>query len=173
MLIPVAVPPHKDADGDPGAEARVELCRLAIDGEPGMVVSTIEVERAGRSYTVDTLRALHDRAPADELTFIAGADMAASFGSWREPRELLHLARLAVAGREGVDLGAITPTLEGLHEGGRVVVFDMPPVDVSSSEVRRRIAAGLPLTGLVPAAVAARIAERGWYRPRINQESTA
>ena len=99
--------------------------------------------------------------------------MAASFAAWREPAEVLRLARLAIAGRDSVQAAAIVPSLDGLHGGGRVVAFDLPPVAVSSSDVRSRVAAGLPLTGLVPDAVAALINERGWYRRSINDESTA
>ena len=173
LLMPVATAPHKELPGDPGPAERVALCRLAVAGERGLGVSTIEVDRGGASYTADTLRGLHDERPGDELTFIVGADMAASLPTWREPETVLRLARLAVAGRGGTRREQIATALAGLEGGGAAVFFDMPPVEVSSSQVRARIAAGESLDGYVPDAVAARIAERGLYRPADHQEHTA
>jgi nicotinate-nucleotide adenylyltransferase len=164
-LVPTGVPPHKQVDADPGVEARVELCRLAAAGEPGLEVSRAEADRPGRSYTVDTLRALHDAAPGDELTFIVGGDMAHSLRSWHDPERLLSLARLGVAEREDVRRRDILDALEGLAGvPERVAFFDMPRLDVSSSLLRRRVAAGRPIRHLVPEAVADRIASLGLYR---------
>jgi nicotinate-nucleotide adenylyltransferase len=100
VLVPVAVPPHKEAGEDPGAEHRVALCRRAAERDDRLTVSTLEVGRGGPSYTVDTLEALHDASPGDELTFIAGGDMAASLPSWRAPERIASLATFAVAERE-------------------------------------------------------------------------
>jgi nicotinate-nucleotide adenylyltransferase len=163
-FMPVAVPPHKEADEDPGAGARLELCRLAVAGDDRLGVCTLEVDRGGASYTVDTLRELHAREPEQELTFIVGGDMAHSLPAWREPEAILSLARLAVAEREGVGREDIAARLEPLHGGDRVVFFDMPRIDISSSNVRRRVADGRPIRYLVPDAVAAAIAEHDLYR---------
>ena len=100
-LMPVATPPHKPLDDEPGPEVRLELCRRATEGDPHLEVSDLEVARGGPSYTVDTLAALHERSPGDELTWIAGGDMAASLPTWREPERVLGLARFAVAERSG------------------------------------------------------------------------
>jgi len=164
VLMPVAQPPHKEAREDPGAAARVELSRLAVAGDDRLAVSTIEVDRGGASYTVDTLRVLHDLEPEHDLIFIVGGDMAQSLPAWREPEAILALARLAVAEREGVRREDIARRLEPLHPGDRLVFFDMPRIDVSSSAIRRRVADGRPIRYLVPDAVAAAIAERGLYR---------
>jgi nicotinate-nucleotide adenylyltransferase len=164
MLMPVAVPPHKEAGQDPGGAARVELCRLAVAGDDRFAVSTLEVERGGASFTVDTLRELHDLEPEHDLTFIVGGDMAQSLPAWREPEAILRLARLAVAEREGVRREDIARRLDPLHDGDRVVFFDMPRIDVSSSSIRRRVAEGRPIRYLVPDAVAEAVAERGLYR---------
>jgi nicotinate-nucleotide adenylyltransferase len=164
VLMPVAVPPHKEAAEDPGAAARVELCRLAVAGDERLAVSTLEVERGGASFTVDTLRELHDLEPEHDLTFIVGGDMAQSLPAWREPEAILRLARLAVAEREGVRREDIARRLDPLHDGDRVVFFDMPRIDVSSSGIRRRVAEGRPIRYLVPDAVAEAVAERGLYR---------
>ena len=164
VFMPVAVPPHKEAREDPGAAARLELSRLAVAGDERFEVSPLEVERGGASFTVDTLRELHDVEPEHDLTFIVGGDMAQSLPAWREPEEILALARLAVAEREGVRREDIARRLEPLHDGSRVVFFDMPRIDISSSSIRRRVAEGRPVRYLVPDAVAEAIAEQGLYR---------
>jgi nicotinate-nucleotide adenylyltransferase len=163
-LMPVSSPPHKDAFGDPGAEVRLELCRLATEGDDRLGVSGLEIERGGASYTVDTLKALHERVPEHELTFIVGGDMAHSLPAWREPEGILELARLAVAERQEVRREDIAHRLEPLHSGDRVVFFDMPRIDISSSAIRERIAAGRAIRYLVTDPVADEIRARGLYR---------
>jgi nicotinate-nucleotide adenylyltransferase len=163
VLMPAARPPHKEVAADPGAAARYELCRLAIGGDERFAVSRLELERAGRSYTVDTLKALHDHSPQDDITFIAGGDMARSLPSWREPETLLSLATLGVAERAADKRDAIAAALAPLSGSERVCFFDMPRVDVSSSLVRERVAAGRPIRYLVPDAVAEAIAQNDWY----------
>jgi nicotinate-nucleotide adenylyltransferase len=164
LLMPVLAPPHKQVPDDPGAEARLDLCRVAVAGDPSFEVSALELEREGPSYTVDTLRVLHDREPGDELTFIVGGDMAESLPSWREPREVLRLARLAVTQRDELRAEQLVQTLNPLHDGSRVTFFTMPRLDISSTDLRRRIAEGRPIRHLVPGAVADEIAAQGWYR---------
>jgi len=169
VLMPVAVPPHKEADGDPGAGVRLELARLAAEGEEGVEVSTAEIDRGGASFTVDTLGELHERYPEQELTFIVGADMAHSLPAWREPQRILELARLAVAEREGIARDDIAERLAPLHDGSRVTFFDMPRIDVSSSDIRRRVAEGRSVRHLVPDAVAQAIADRDLYRTTVGR----
>lgn len=163
LLLPAGSPPHKPVPADPGPQVRAELCRLAVEGEPRLGVCEVELAREGPSYTVDTLRAL-DAAGHGELTFIVGGDMALSLPGWREPEELLRLARLAVAERAGARRERIERRLAGLAGAGRVVFFAMPRLDVSSTDVRARVAAGRPYRHLVGPAVAGAIAERGLYR---------
>jgi nicotinate-nucleotide adenylyltransferase len=164
-LVPAGYPPHKEVEADPGVEARVELVELAAAAEPGLEVSRVEADRPGPSYTVDTLRALHDEFPGDELTFIVGGDMAHALRAWREPEAILQLARLGVAEREELRRHDILEQLDGLAGvPERIAFFDMPRLDVSSSMLRRRVAAGRPIRHLVPAAVAERIAALGLYR---------
>ncbi len=163
LLMPVSVPPHKEVQDDPGAEERLGLCERAAAGDERLAVSRLELDRGGASYTVDTLRELHLTDPEDDLTFIVGGDQALGLPTWREPREVLRLAALAVAERSGVARRDIVERLEGLPTD-RVRFFDMPRLDVSSSAVRRRVAAGRTIRYLVPDGVAERIAERGLYR---------
>ena len=161
--MPAHAAPHKLAGGeggrDPGPEHRLEMCRLAVLGASGVLVSALEIERRGVSYTVDTLRALHASHPEAELTLIVGADIAQTLGSWREPSQLLALADVAVAARPG----APVPPLPHL-DGARMSLLEMPAIDISSSMVRARVARGEPIEELVGAAVAGYIAEYHLYR---------
>ena len=162
-LMPARLPPHKAAGEDPGAEHRLAMCSLAVRDCEGVGVSRLELDREGPSYTVDTLRALHAAEPGDQLTFIVGGDMARSLPTWREPETILELATLAVAERGPADREAITAALGNLSGSERTRFLDVPPMDVSSSLVRERAAAGQPIDALVPPAVHAYIAEHGLY----------
>jgi nicotinate-nucleotide adenylyltransferase len=164
IFMPVYEPPHKEAERDPGADHRVELCRLALAGESRFDVSRLEADTPGRSFTVDTLKRLHESNPEDDLTFIVGGDMAYALPTWHEPEAVLSLATLGVAEREGVGRSDIAERLAGLAGGHRIRFFDMPRLDISSSMIRRRVAAGQPLRYLVPDAVAAYIDSEGLYR---------
>jgi nicotinate-nucleotide adenylyltransferase len=163
IWIPVFEPPHKDVEAEPGVDHRIELCRAAVAGDPRFEVSRIEADVPGRSYTVDTLRRLHESSPEDELTFIVGGDMAQALPTWNEPEAVLSLALLGVAEREGVRRTDITERLAGLARADRIRFFDMPRLDISSSLIRRRVALGRPIRYLVPDAVAAYIAAEGLY----------
>jgi nicotinate-nucleotide adenylyltransferase len=165
LLVPVHTPPHKEAADDPGVEARVELCALAVDGDPRLGVSRVDADVPGPSFTVDTLERLHDRHPEHELTFIVGGDMAHSLPSWREPEAILSLARLGIAERAELRRADICEQLGGLRGvPERLRFFDMPRIDVSSSLVRSRVAEGRPIRYLVPEPVAAAVERAGMYR---------
>jgi nicotinate-nucleotide adenylyltransferase len=164
VLVPVHSPPHKEIEVDPGVAHRVELCRRAAAGDERLEVSTIEADVPGRSYTVDTLRKLNERHPEDELTFILGGDQACGLLAWREPEAVLRLAELGVAEREGVRRDDVCRALErlpGVPE--RLRFFDMPRLDISSSLIRRRVAARRPIRYLVPDRVAEYIAAEALY----------
>ncbi len=115
------------------------------------------------SYTVDTLKDIHDERPDVELTFIVGADTARTLATWREPIRLLSLAELAVAGRDGLAEEEVREGLLALHPSPRVRFLAMDEVTVSSSSVRERLARGLPVTELVGERVAGYIAEHRLY----------
>lgn len=168
LLMPVAAPPHKPLRDDPGPERRLEMCRLAAAEEEWLDVSDLEARRGGPSYTVDTLAALHESHPEDELTWIVGGDMALSLPAWREPDRVLSLARFAVAERGDARRADIERALAGLEGRRAVVFFDMPRVDVSSSTVRNRVAAGLPVRWLVPDAVGSYLRAQGLYRSAVT-----
>ena len=164
LLVPVREPPHKELADDPGPERRLEMCRLAAAEDGGLGVSGIELELDPPSYTVATLRELHARRPGDDLTFIVGGDMAASLASWREPAEVLRLARLGVVERAEDSREAIAAAVDDTEGAtARMDFFTMPRLDLSSTDVRERVAAGKPIRWLVPAPVAAYIADEGLY----------
>ncbi len=164
VLMPVARPPHKELADDPGADARLRLCELAVAKDDRLAVSRLEVDRGGASYTVDTLREIHAAAPGDDLTFIVGGDMAHSLPAWREPEAVLQLATLAVAEREGVARRDITDRLSGLAAADRIRFFDMPRLDISSTDIRHRVRHTLPIRYMVPDDVVRAIGAAGWYR---------
>jgi nicotinate-nucleotide adenylyltransferase len=164
LLVPARVPPHKAVEADPGVAHRVAMCEAAVAGDERLGVSRVDADRSEPAYTVELLRALRATTPADELSFIVGGDMAHSLPTWREPEAVLALARLAVAEREGVRRADIAERLAGLTGAPeRIDFFDMPRLDISSSLLRRRAAAGGPLRYLVPDAVAEYIARERLY----------
>ena len=168
VLMPVFMPPHKALDDDPGPEARYELCHLAVAKDDRFAVSRLELDRGGPSYTVDTLRTIHAGSPGDDLTFIVGGDVAQGLPSWREPEAILELATVAVAEREGIRRQDIAERVSALPGAGRLVFFDFPRMDVSSSQIRRRVREGRPIRYLVPDDVARVIGARGYYRPKVS-----
>lgn len=164
MLIPARIPPHKPVEEEPGVEHRLELCRLVAREDQRFEVSDLEVLRAGPSYTVDTLTELHSNAPDNELFLIVGGDIAAGFADWHEPERVLSLATLAVAERRGTPRESVEAVLGRLRGGDRTCFFRMPRIDISSTAVRDRVRAGLPIRYLVPEPVEGYIAEKGLYR---------
>ena len=165
LLVPAATPPHKPVEAEPGVAHRVAMCEAAVAGDGRLAVSLLDARRPGRSFTVELLRELRREAPDDELTFIVGGDMAESLPTWHEPEAVLALAELGVAEREGVRRADVAERIAGLAGAReRVRFFDMPRLDISSSLLRRRAAAGLPLRYLMPEAVAAYIEREGLYR---------
>jgi nicotinate-nucleotide adenylyltransferase len=153
------------------------MCRLLLAGENAVEVSALELERDGPSYTVDTLRALHVAYPRTSLTFILGADIARTLPAWREPRQLLELAELAVALRAAHTADEVLADLAPLLDAGAgrdaVRFLKMPPVDVSSSLVRDRVRHGASIAELVGPAVAAYVAAHHLYRAPMREVSAS
>ncbi len=164
FLVPLHTPTQRELEADPGPKSRLALCEAAVEGSQRLAVSAIEVERGGISYSIETLRSWREANPDDELTLIIGQDVAADFPSWREPAELLELARLAVVSREGESELLLAEELSAGFPGSDVVGVTMTRIDISSSLVRERVGAGHSIEYLVPAPVADLIEEAGWYR---------
>lgn len=162
LFVPAAAPPHKGPGGQTPAEVRLEMASLAIDDDLRFTVSGIEIER-GLAYTADTLRALSARYADHDLVFIMGSDSLLQLETWHEPEELLALCSLAVAPRPGDSPEAIAAAASRWG-GHRVALLDLPPLGVSSSDLRRRAAARRPIRYLVPQRVEQYILETGLYR---------
>ena len=167
-FLPAAHPPHKQERELTAAEHRVAMLELAIAGHPAFSVSRFEIDRGGVSYTVDTLRHYHTEYPGSELFLLLGADMLLDLPHWHEARQVCELAIPVVAGRPGPGapnfacLGQIaSPEQIAAFRGHQV---SMPQVGASSSEIRRRIAAGLGIRYWTPRAVEVYIEEHGLYR---------
>jgi len=166
-FVPAAVPPHKQQWTVSPAGQRIEMLELAIGGNDRFSVSRIEIDRGGVSFTVDTLEALHAERPADEWYLILGADSLVDLPTWREPVRIAELATIAVCGRPGFDpqlpalAGVLPATLLDSIQRHRV---EMPPLGLSSREIRRRVALGLSIRYQTPRAVEKYIETHELYR---------
>ncbi len=159
--MPARQSPHK-ADQVPASGAdRVAMLERLVQGEPRFCVDTRELDRDGPSYTVDTLRELHDQQPGVRWWLVIGQDQYARFDTWHEWREILSLAGLAVAARDGGSVRA-APGLSGIPHALRIL--EMPALPHSATVVRSRAAAGLDVTALVGTPVARYIADHNLYR---------
>ncbi len=164
VLIPTGRAPHKRIEPEPGPDVRLALAEAAVRDVEGVRVSALEVEREGPSYAYRTLELLRDELSGSDFTFVMGADVAAGLESWRRPERVTELASIAVAARPGVDREAVRAALGRLGAADRARTVAMPEIEVSSSLVRERVAAGRPVRWLVPDQVVEMIAERGLYR---------
>lgn len=150
VLVPVGRAPHKEIDSDPGGPARLEMTRLAAVGDSRLKVSMLEIERDEPSYAFRTLERLAKVRPDTELCFLMGTDAALGFADWEKPERVLELASLGIAMRPGVSEGEVRSALKQAGASGRFELFDMPPLGVSSSDIRDRVKAGRPVRYLVP-----------------------
>jgi nicotinate-nucleotide adenylyltransferase len=163
-FMPTAVQPLKRHGPQASDAQRVEMLELATREVPSWRVSTLEIERGGKSYTVDTLRQLNEDLPEAVLFFLMGADAVREVPQWREPEEIFRLAAPLVVRRAG----EVEPDMQALQAfaaaNKQPRLLEMPGHAISSSDIRRRIAAGEPIVDLVPSAVAALIAAHRLYR---------
>ncbi len=142
FLIPTAIPPHKEvAEGTPAGEARLEMTRLAAGEIPGAEVLDLELCRGGKSYTVDTLRALKEQHPGEELVFLLGTDMLLTLDEWRKPEEILSMAVVALFPRDGEQWAVLEKKARELTErfGGKILLIEGNPLEVSSTELRHAL----------------------------------
>lgn len=159
VFIPAARPPHK-ADGEVTAfEHRLEMVRLATLDNPRLSLSDIEARRPGKSYTIETIRELRTELGGDEKPyFIVGADSLAQFRTWKSPESLLSECVFVVVPRPGISLEDADPSVRE-----KALLLDAPLIDVSSSDIRKRVRLGRTIRYLVPAGVSTYIAEKNLY----------
>lgn len=165
VFVPAGVPWMKaDKEITPG-EQRLEMVYLAIAANPSYHVSTVELDRGGPSFTMDTLYDLkRDLGEGADLYFILGMDALAELPSWREPHRIIELCHLVAARRPGspdIDIEAMEHALPGVSK--RIVMLNNRMVDISSSDIRRRVSLGLPIDSMVSDAVAQYIKEKALY----------
>lgn len=168
-FLPAAVPPHKRARELTPAAARIEMLELAIAGHPAFSVSRYEADRGGVNYTADTLAHFRREDPEGELFFLLGADMLHDLPNWREPARVCELATAIVVRRSGadpVDFDWLSQVLsaEAIDRIRRHQV-EMPEIGISSTEIRRRAAAGRSIRYQTPRAVEKYIETHRLYRP--------
>lgn len=159
--MPVGEAPHKNGREMASGADRVEMLRLMTAAEPRFEVDERELRRAGPSYTVETLRELHAQQPGTRWWLVIGQDQYARFDTWHEWREILTLAGIAVAARDGAPVRG-APGLAGCPHALRIL--EMPALPHSATTVRTRAGAGLDVTALVGAPVARYIADHHLYR---------
>ena len=165
LFVPTGIPPHKLNAKVTAVEHRVAMVELAIASNPCFELSRVDVDRPGPSFTVDTLQLLLAQWPPNtESYFIMGLDSLAEITTWHRPERLIQLCRLAVVGRPGykADLSELEAVLPGITS--RVVCVPMPWLEISSTDLHRRVRRGTPIKYLVPEAVERYIYQHGLYR---------
>lgn len=165
IFVPAGLPPHKlDVQVSP-AEHRLAMVKLAIAGNPHFEVSRVDIDRFGPCYTVDTIALLHEEwGPEVEIYFIMGSDSLGDLLTWHQPDRLIRLCRIVAVERPNykVDMEELERYLPGISQ--RVVFINSPQLDVSSTEIQRRVRAGESIKYHVPEAVERYIYEHGLYR---------
>lgn len=165
FVIPTSMSPGKIKDEGDDAHHRMKMCALAFEGEPGVIISDMEIEKGGISYTVDTLRSLarEDR----RLFMLVGTDMALKLDTWREPEEIFKLCYPTYVRRESdklIEHQIIEKNTKYLNDYGKICRRIMTDeIELSSTEIRRMVKAGEDISHLVPEKVAKYIKENGLY----------
>ncbi|GIW43374.1 MAG: putative nicotinate-nucleotide adenylyltransferase [Candidatus Binatia bacterium] len=182
LFVPAAIPPHKSRRYLASPAQRLEMVRLAISGNRAFAVSDIELQRRGRSYSIDTLRELRARFPDWQLHFIVGLDAFAEIDTWREFEGLFELSHFVVVSRPGIQVRPLRQLLpvvtrnafwyapDGLtlvHRSGHTVVFQqITGFDVSATAIRQALLQGRSIRYLVPKPVERYILRHGLYQGR-------
>lgn len=164
-FLPSGSPPHKPAAAISEGRHRTEMLRLALAGHASFRVSEMELTREGPTYTVDTLTAISEQHPDWELFFLIGGDSLSDLPTWRQPQRILQLATIVAANRGDRPLPDATELLPELAAaaGDRIRLVAMPGVDLSATDLRRRVRSGRSIRYLVPRAVEVYIQEHGLY----------
>jgi nicotinate-nucleotide adenylyltransferase len=168
LFVPARISPHKELTQPTDARHRVAMLALALQGRGDWSIDLEELDREPPSWTVDTLHEIRGRRPSDELWLLMGTDVLAGFARWREPEEILRIARIAAFHREPYDGDrVVVPDVAGIRD--RCVVFDAGSVRITATEIRNDLALGRPVGGRVPEPVAEYVTKQGLYRPRATQ----
>ncbi len=167
LFVPAGPTPLKENSAVLEARHRVQMVRLAIAGYPYFQLSTVEIERSGLSYTVDTVAQLRAQfSERDELLFILSWGTLAQLPQWREPSRLIQMCRLVAVPRPGYlkpDIQSLERAIPGLSQ--RLILLEEPEIDISATDIRNRVVHGLPISHLVPEAVGEYIRQHRLYLP--------
>jgi nicotinate-nucleotide adenylyltransferase len=164
LMVPAARPPHR-SPAQASAEDRLAMCRLAVEGRPGLDVWDVELRRSGPSYTIDTLLAFGpEQGPEAEPSLVLGWDAARQIGSWHQSKQVLDRARMVIIGRPGLQAPGADDLRRTGYDPGRVRLCLEETPDIAGTEIRRLAAAGGSLAGLVPGPVEGYIRAHGLYR---------
>jgi nicotinate-nucleotide adenylyltransferase len=166
LFVPSGHPPHKEPQGLLPATIRHEMTVLATAGNPGFLVSEVELGRDGPTYTIDTLRLLEQQYPGDALYFIVGADMLLDLPAWKEAEQLLATYHFVAVSRPGWDVAEVSLACGSIYERHRqhLHILEVPGVAISSTQIRQRLQAGRSARYLVPDSVLRYIEQEGLYR---------
>lgn len=159
LFIPSAISPHKQREETVSSRDRLEMVRLAIQGNERFAFSDVEIVRGGVSYTVDTLQELCRTHPRDHFHLLIGLDNLPEFHSWKDPQRILELADVVVMSRPDFTPHSVDPAI--VRE---VTTCTVPEIGISSREIRRRVKEGKSIRYLVPPDVEGYIRKRGLYR---------
>lgn len=155
IFVPVFLPPHKEANHLASASKRLKMIKLAIKSNPAFSVSDIEIERQGRSYTIDTLKKFKEIYLNDELYFIAGSDLLKYLDEWKDLKNIIEMVKFIVATRPGYPLEKFPPPIKTLS---------IKAVDISAYQIRQCIKEGKSFRYLVPESVFKYINKKKLYR---------
>lgn len=156
IFVPAKTPPHKSVEEISSRRDRLAMLKLAVAGKERILISEIEFERQGPSYTVDTLTELQREYPDDEFYFLIGADNISEMESWHQPERIFEMVNVVAAGRPG---------FSGAGKfAGMIESFEMKPVNISSTMIREKVRAGQSISGLLPAAIEEYVLNRNLYK---------
>lgn len=167
LFIPSGNPPHKEREGVSDSYTRLKMAKLAIEGHENMLVSSIEIDRGGITYTVDTVAQLKELLGDEvEFKFITGADAIHYITTWKDYKHLLHLCSFIAVTRPGYNKDAMAKEIEQMeaHFKCDIEFIEIPPVDISSSQIRENISNGISVKTMVPDKVEEYILKKGLYR---------
>ncbi len=192
LFIPTGDPPHKQIESLAPAQARLEMVKLAIATVPYFEASAVEINRVGKSYSIDTVREIQSQyGPTWKLFFIIGLDAFLDFSTWRAPEKLLQLCHIVVVTRPGqsfqslskmpllsnlntqalrqLDLGTLDQMEIAVPDASGLTCLPLPPCLISASEIRRRVKCGLPLANMLPPPVESYILHTSLYQEDPNR----
>ena len=165
LFIPTGSPPHEENRLITDASLRYEMVEMAIQNNKNFMVSRMEIDREGPTYTVDTLRILHSIFPEQELQFITGTDALKEMLTWREHEEVIKLARIIGVSRPGYDSKNLIEKISRMYPftKNRIAQIEIPALAISSTDIRMRVANNKPIRYLLPDEIRLFIKNKGLY----------